>query len=101
MIWLQRRFSKENWAHTDLMERVERLQMMYPREFMMVEEEHAVLDSTIWVRLPTEQLTSLFPGFTPTSAPELAKRPILLAAENNEFEAVFGSLPKRRTGDEN
>lgn len=96
MLWIKKRFkSPNNWAQTDLMDRAQELIMRFPYEFMMVEQEHDVLDSTIWIRLPMPELAGLFPGFVEDRVESLTTRPIKLVVEESQFERVFGTLPSR------
>lgn len=96
MLWIKRRFAlPDNWADTDLMDKAEKLVTRFPHEFMMVEEKHESLDSTIWVRLPAAALRGMFPGFTNGQVEDIQMRPVILAADNTEFNKAFGALPGR------
>jgi hypothetical protein len=96
MLWIRKRFTRPNvWSETDLMDRAEKLILRFPWEFMMVEDEHKLFDSTIWVRLPDATLKALFPDFTEGDISDVKVRPIKLAAEDSKFDEVFGALPRR------
>lgn len=97
MIWLRRHFPAENnWANTDLLDRGEHLQTIYPREFMMVAQKHGAVDATIWVRLPSQSLAGMFPDFTEAAIEELKARPTRLVVEESQFTELFGRLPDAR-----
>ena len=97
MLWIKKRFKRPDlWPETDLLDRAKRLLGRFPLEFMMVEDEHKLFDSTIWVRLPNAALMSLFPDFKEGDISKVKVRPIKLAAEESKFEEVFGTLPGRQ-----
>jgi hypothetical protein len=97
MFWIKRHFTHTNmWANTYLMACAEKLLVRFPREFMMVEERRHSLDATIWVRLPDASLRAMFPEFIEANIGDLTVRPTKLAAEDVEFERVFGGLSSRR-----
>ena len=96
MIWIKKRFTRPDiWSETDLMDRAKKLLLRFPWEFMMVEDEHKLFDSTIWVRLPDATLKVLFPNFAEGDISDVKVQPIKLAAEESKFEETFGALPRR------
>lgn len=90
MVWLRKRFGT-TWATTSLMDDFEKLFMGLkgPCEMLMIEQEHAPLISTVWIRLPSSAHAKIFPGFEQVSEVELPKSAILLAGHNSEFEKLF------------
>ena len=72
------------------MDRAEKLVLRFPWEFMMVEDEHKLFDSTIWVRLPDATLEALFLDFTEGDISDVKLRPIKLAVEESKFDEAFG-----------
>lgn len=93
-LWIKKRFSSgDNWAATDLMDLGEELLMRFPDQFMIVQERHRGLDTTIWVRVPLPEMRDLFPGFTEGDIGELKTQPTKLAVEEGAYAQAFGSLP--------
>ena len=91
MVWIRRRYSEKTWATTPLFDQFERHFMMLggPKEMLMVEEQHAPLDSTIWIRLPGGAHAAAYSGFEEPSSQSLPKLAILLIGHNAEFEKQF------------
>jgi hypothetical protein len=90
MIWMKRHY-ETTWANTTLLDDFEKLFMALkgPASMLMIEEEHAPLDSTVWMRLPNSALAAAFPGFEEASSAGLPKKAILLAGHTGEFEKLF------------
>ena len=97
MVWIKRRYDKESWSSTQLMERVEQEFMTLggPKEMLMIEETHEPLVSTIWIRHPNEVLAAAYDGFENADPADLPKQAILLIGHNSEFEKQFEYGPSR------
>jgi hypothetical protein len=60
-----------------------------PPEMLLVEQEHTVGVSTLWMRLPDTKYLSAFPEFKSGDESKLPKNAALLVGHNPEFEKLF------------
>ena len=91
MIWIKRHFEGRPWTESAIFNTFETLFMASggPKAMLLIEQEHAPLVSTLWIRLPNAALQSAFDGFELADQAQLPQKAILLIGHNDEFETLF------------
>jgi hypothetical protein len=91
MPWYKRFYGGSPWAETAIQVQFETLYRASgsPADMMMIEQVHAPLVSTLWLRLPNEAIFSGFSDFSLGDEIEFPKQAVLLVGDKTEFEKLF------------
>jgi hypothetical protein len=93
MPWYKRFYGGSPWAETSVQAACETLYAASgaPAEILLIEQVHAPLVSTLWLRLPNQAIFSGFPGFELWDETQFPKQAVLLVGDKAEFEKLFPS----------
>src|ERR1700679_3904482 len=91
MLWLSRRYEGLPHARQAIRNRFEILFMGNggAAEMLLIEQIHAPLVSTLWMRLPDTRFGSAFPELNAADAADLPQSAVLLVGHKEEFETLF------------
>lgn len=91
MPWHKRHYQNSPLQQAAILNRFEALFAANgsPPGMLLIEQVHAPLISTLWLRLPDDRLLSAFPEFAPGDEANLPKKAALLCGHNAEFEKLF------------
>lgn len=94
-VWLKRFYGRDDYELAFQRFETLFLSLHSPRDMMMISDEAALLETTVYISLPDDVWSPAFPGFEHIGAEALPKEACLLIGDQNAFQEKFQYSTRR------